>query len=66
MSAARLAEMDSHLCASVRAIADLARMLEAVRYQSGLGRNQWERVERARRVATEAEEFLASISSEAA
>lgn len=54
-------KLDSHLCASIRAITDLARMLEAVRYQSGLGKNQWERVERARKVAAEADQFLASI-----
>ena len=56
------AEMDQHLCSSIRAITDLARMLEAVRYTSGLGKHQWERVERARKVAAEADQFLASIS----
>ena len=56
------AELDQHLCSSIRTITDLARMLEAVRYTSGLGKQQWERVERARKVAAEAEQFLASIS----
>ncbi|WP_421930181.1 hypothetical protein [Nitratireductor rhodophyticola] len=37
-------------------------MLEAVRYQSGLGKQQWERVERARKIEEEAEQFLASLS----
>jgi hypothetical protein len=60
----RLTQMDAHLCATVRSIYDLARMLESVRYQSGLGKNQWERVERARKVAAEADQFLASISNE--
>lgn len=58
----RLAKMDAHLCAAVRSITDLARMLEAVRYQSGLSKNQWERVERARAVAAEADQFLANQS----
>lgn len=58
-----LAKMDGHLCASLRAIADLARMLEAVRYTAGLGKGQWERVERARKVAADAEQFLAALST---
>jgi len=58
-----LAKMDSHLCASIRAITDLARMLEAVRYQSGLGKSQWERVEKARKVAADADQFLAALAS---
>ncbi|PWJ80588.1 hypothetical protein C7441_112130 [Pseudaminobacter salicylatoxidans] len=57
----RLSKMDSHLCAAIRSITDLARLLEAVRYQSGLGKSQWERVERARNVAAEADQFLASL-----
>ena len=58
-----LSEMDSHLCACVRAITDLARMLEAVRYTAGLGKHQWDRVERACKVAAEAEQFLASYQT---
>jgi hypothetical protein len=62
----RLALMDKHLCEAIRSISDLARMLEAVRYTAGLGKNQWERVERARKVAADADQFLASISKESA
>lgn len=58
----RLSEMDRHLCAALRSITDLTRMLEAIRYQSGLGKQQWERVERARKIEEEAEQFLASLS----
>lgn len=43
------------------AILDLARMLEAVRYSSGLGKKQWERVEKARAVAAKADETLRAI-----
>lgn len=60
----RLTQMDAHLCAAVRSITDLARMLEAVRLTAGLGKNQWDRVERARKVAADADQFLASISRE--
>jgi hypothetical protein len=48
---------------TIHAINDLARMLEAVRYQSGLGKSQWQRVERARKVAAEAGELLAALAS---
>ncbi|MBN7759501.1 hypothetical protein JYP46_22025 [Nitratireductor aquimarinus] len=58
----RLSEMDRHLCAALRSITDLTRMLEAVRYPAGLGKQQWERVERARKIEEEAEQFLASLS----
>lgn len=47
---------------TISAINDLARMLEAVRYQSGLSKSQWERVERARRVAVEADQLLAALA----
>lgn len=57
-----VSKMDGHLCASIRAITDLARMLEAVRYTAGLGKHQWDRVERARKVAAEADQFLATLS----
>lgn len=33
------------------AVMDLVRICEAVRYTSGLGRHQWERVEKARALA---------------
>jgi len=62
----RLTEMDGHLCKATVAILDLARMLEAVRYTTGLGKNQMERVERARKIAAEADQFLASLSKDEA
>ena len=65
MTRSRISQMDSHLCAALRSIEGLTRMLEAVRFQSGLGKRQWERVERARQVVADAEQFLGSISEEA-
>lgn len=58
--------LDRHLCEAVRALVDVARICEAVRYTSGLSRNQWERVEKARKVAADADQFLAAISKQEA
>lgn len=58
-----LSIMDKHLCKAVRAIEDLARICDAVRYTAGLGKKQMERVEKARVIADEAEQFLATYQS---
>lgn len=58
----RLTAMDGHLCAAIRSISDLARMLDAVRYTAGLSKGQAERIKRAREIAAEAESFLSSVS----
>lgn len=46
--AMKLAEQDKKIAAMGDAINDLARMLEAVRYTTGLGAKQMERIERAK------------------
>lgn len=50
---------------TIRAINDLARICEALRYTSGLGKRQMERVEKALAVADEAEQLLVSIEQKA-
>lgn len=62
----RLSEMDGHLCKTVRAIEDLARICDAVRHTAGLGKKQMERVEKARVIADEAEQFLVRLGQEQA
>ena len=58
-------KLELRLGDTIRAINDLARMLEAVRYTSGLGKKQMERVEKARAVADEAEQLLVTIQQKA-
>lgn len=53
--------LELRLGETIGSILDLARMCEAVRYTSGLGRSQWERVEKARAVAAKADEALRAI-----
>jgi len=55
--------LELRLSEAVVAINDLARMLEAVRYTSGLGKSQWERVEKARKIAKQADAALLAIRS---
>jgi len=58
-------KLELRLGDTIRAINDLARMLEAVRYTSGLGKKQMERVEKARAVADEAEQLFVAIQQKA-
>lgn len=56
--------LELRLGEAIGSILDLARMCEAVRYTSGLGKNQWDRVEKARAVAAKADEALRSIRAQ--
>lgn len=56
--------LDMRLCEAVSAITDLARLCEAVRYTSGLGKGQWERVEKARAIAAKAQAALQTFDDE--
>lgn len=46
---------------AIGSIQELARICEAVRYTAGLGKSQWDRVEKARAVAAKADEALQAI-----
>lgn len=53
-------KLEARLGETIGAVLDLARMCEAVRYSAGLGKHQWERVEKARAIAAKADEALKS------